>query len=508
MSDPRMKLEVDSPGLERGSARPDDCVLVIFGASGDLAGRELLPALFELEAKDLLPERFAVVGTARTGWDDDAYREEMRNAVHRHCHFDDDTWDGLARRLFYQPADFETEGDYEALGERIAAVRGDLGIPDDVLFHLAVPPAFFGDIVHRMEDAGLSRSDDGWRRVIVEKPFGEDRASADALNAELLDVFGEEQIYRIDHFLGKETVQNMLVFRFGNPGFEPIWNRNYIDHVQITVAEDIGIGGRAAFYERTGVVRDMIQNHLLQLLCMTAIEPPGRYAAGPVRDETVKVLEAVRPIDPADAARGQYGPGLVDGQKVVGYRGEDGVAEDSTTDTFVAAKLAIDNWRWEGVPFYLRTGKRMERKLTEIAIHFKPTPHLMFPDGSGGERLANVLAFRLQPNEGIFQTFAAKQPGPDLKIRPVQMRFCYDEAFGVEDPPRAYSWLFLDAMQGDQVLFARADWIGHAWDIVDPLVDRWAENDPDDYPNYEAGSWGPPEAAALIARDGRRWSAI
>lgn len=508
MSEPRMGVQVGSPGLEPGSHPPDDCVLVIFGASGDLAGRELLPALFELAAKDLLPERFVVVGTARTDWDDDAYRDEMRDAVRRHCNFDADTWKGLADRLFYEPADFEAEGDYEALGSRIAAVREDRGIADNLLFHLAVPPAFFGDIVHRMDDAGLSRSERGWRRVIVEKPFGEDRASADALNAELLDVFGEEQIYRIDHFLGKETVQNMLVFRFGNPGFEPIWNRNYIDHVQITAAEDIGIGGRAGFYERTGVVRDMIQNHLLQLLCMTAIEPPGRYAAGPVRDETAKVLEAIRPIDPDDAVRGQYGPGLVDGDKVVGYRGEDGVAEDSNTDTFVALKLGIHNWRWEGVPFYLRTGKRMQRKLTEITIHFKPTPHLMFPEGAAGERQANVLAFRLQPNEGIFQTFAAKQPGPDLRIRPVQMQFCYDEAFGVEDPPRAYSWLFLDAMQGDQILFARADWIGHAWDIIDPLVGSWGENPPGDYPNYEAGGWGPPEAAALIARDGRRWRTV
>lgn len=507
MSAPRMDVQVDSVGIEAGAEPPDDCLLAIFGASGNLAARDLFPALYELEAKDLLPERFAVLGTARTEWSDDEFREHAKSSVKASCTYDADTWERLAGRMFYQPSDFDAppEEDYAALGGRIGAIRDDLGIPDNLLCHLAVPPAFFGDIVHRLDDADLARSEDGWRRVIVEKPFGEDRESADALNAELLDVYGEEQIYRIDHFLGKETVQNLLVFRFGNPGFEPIWNRNYIDHIQITVAEHVGIEGRAGFYERTGVVRDMIQNHLLQLLCMTAIEPPGRYAADSVRDETAKVLEAVRPIDPDDAVRGQYGPGLVGDERVVGYRGEEGVEDDSTTNTFVAAKLCVDNWRWEGVPFYLRTGKRMERKLTEITIHFKPTPHLMFPGSAEDGRLANVLAFRLQPNEGILQTFAAKQPGPDLKIRPVEMQFRYDEAFGVVDPPRAYAWLFLDAMQGDQLLFARADWIDHAWDIVDPLVAHWAERPPEDYPNYAAGTWGPPEAAALIARDRRSW---
>jgi glucose-6-phosphate 1-dehydrogenase len=502
-----MDVRGETSGIQQGAEPPDDCLLLIFGASGNLAARELFPALYELEARKLLPEHFAVLGAARTEWSDDEFRDQAKRSVKASCTYDADTWERLAERLFYQPADFDAppEKDYATLGERIGAIREELGIPDNLLCHLAVPPPFFGDIVHHLAGAGLAHSDDGWRRVIVEKPFGEDRESAEALNAELLDVYGEEQIYRIDHFLGKETVQNMLVFRFGNPGFEPIWNRNYIDHVQITVAEQVGIEDRAGFYERTGVVRDMIQNHLLQLLCMTAIEPPGRYAAESVRDETAKVLEAVRPIDPADAVRGQYGAGLVDGEQVVGYRQEHGVAKGSTTNTFVAAKLAIDNWRWEGVPFYLRTGKRMERKLTEVTIHFKPTPHLMFPASAENGRLANVLAFRLQPNAGILQTFAAKQPGPDLKIRPVQMQFRYDEAFGVKDPPRAYAWLFLDAMQGDQLLFARADWIDHAWDVVDPLVTHWAENPPDEVPNYAAGTWGPPEAAALMARDQRRW---
>ena len=509
MSREGTRVEAEGAGIEKGELPADPCVMVIFGASGDLAARELLPSLYELHYQGLLPDAFAVVGSARSNWDDTEYRERMRRAVRRDCAYDDDVWRDLARRLFYLPVDLTSapDEDYAALRRRIEEVRRELGLPDNVLFHLAVPPALFPDIVHRLKHGGLASSEGGWRRLVVEKPFGEDRASARELDAALRAAFDEGQIYRVDHFLGKETVQNMLVFRFGNPGFEPIWNRDYIDHVQITVSEAIGIGGRAAFYEETGVVRDMVQNHLLQLLCMTAVEPPVRFEGAAVRDETAKVLDAVRPLDvDTDAVRGQYGAGSVDGESVPGYRGEDGVGETSDTPTFAALKLQLDNWRWAGVPFYLRTGKRMSEKLTEVVIRFKPTPHRMFQGADDGH--ANQLAFRLQPDEGILRTFVAKQPGPGVTIQPVRMNFRYDEAFGVEEPPRAYAWLLLDAMQGDPTLFARADWIDRAWRIVDPVVERWEEEPPGNFPNYEAGSWGPGEADALLARDGRRWRVV
>ncbi|MHB8668886.1 MAG: glucose-6-phosphate dehydrogenase, partial [Burkholderiales bacterium] len=324
----------------------------------------------------------------------------------------------------------------------------------------------------------------------------------------ILEVFDESQTYRIDHFLGKETVQNLLVVRFANPSFEPIWNRNYIDHVQITVAEDIGIGTRAGFYEKTGVVRDMVQNHLLQLLCMTAIEPPVRYDGAGLRDETAKVMEAIRPLDVRrDAVRGQYGPGHMNGKAVSGYRAEKDVAPESNTATYAALRVMIDNWRWAGVPFYLRTGKRLARKLTEVAIHFKPTPHLMFPV-EGGSLSGNILAFRLQPEEGIIQTFIAKQPGPGLCLQPVTMNFRYASAFGVEQLPNAYSWLLHDAMGGDQTLFARADWIYRAWQIVGPVIAHWASEPPHDFPNYAAGSWGPLAAEGLLRADQRVWKTL
>jgi glucose-6-phosphate 1-dehydrogenase len=482
--------------------------MVIFGATGDLTRRELLPSLFELHRKQLLPEGFAVIGFSQGQWDSAAFRDEMRRAVEHSCGRAPD-WDAFARRLSFVRGD-ATSGPHEgyaALAEEIDRVRSAFAIPGNVLFHMAVPPALFGPIADRLGASGLAASDEGWRRLVVEKPFGKDRTSARDLDRQLRQVFGEEQIYRIDHFLGKETVQNMLVVRFANPGFEPIWNRNYIDHVQITVAEDIGIGTRAAFYEQTGVVRDMVQNHLLQLLCMTAMEPPVSYDAASLRNETVKVLQAVHvvPVDvEIEAARGQYGPGDVAGQPVRGYRQEDRVPADSATATFAAIKLTLDDWRWADVPFYLRTGKRMARKLTEVAIQFKPTPHLMFRGLDSPPPHNSVLVFEVQPDEGIVQTLAAKQPGPDLAIRTVTMNFRYADAFGVEEPPRAYAWLLLDAMQGDQTLFARADWIDRAWQIVDPIVERWASA-PAQVPIYAAGSAGPAEAEEMMRRDGRRW---
>ncbi|MBP1635183.1 MAG: glucose-6-phosphate 1-dehydrogenase [Acidobacteria bacterium] len=497
-------FEVRERGLRRGQPG-EACVMVIFGAAGDLARGDLVPSLYELHRKGLLPERFAAVGFSRSRWDSARYRDEMCAAVRESCGGAGE-WGEFARRLSFVPGDATSPEGYAALARGIADARAAFGIPDNVFFHLAVPPALFPEIVRGLAGSGLARCDTGWRRLVVEKPFGHDRTSARELDRQLREVFREEAIYRVDHFLGKETVQNMLVFRFANPSFEPVWNRNYIDHVQITVAEDIGIGTRANFYEQTGIVRDMVQNHLLHLLCLAAIEPPVRFDAASLRNETAKVLDAVVAGEVDGGARavlGQYGPGMVAGKEAAGYRGEQGVAPGSTTPTYAALRLTIDNWRWADVPFYLRTGKRLPRKLTEVAIEFKPTPHAMF-GAQQGRRHRKVLVFQLQPDEGIVQDIAAKQPGPDLTVQPVRMTFRYAEAFGVEQPPRAYAWLLLDVMQGDQTLFAREDWIDKAWGIVDPIVEhRLAQPPP--FPNYAAGTPGPREADALLARDGRRW---
>lgn len=507
---PTLALEATDGGL-RKTTRPPPCVMVIFGAGGDLTRRQLIPSVYELAAKQLLPERFAVVGFSGGDRTDDEFRAIMRESAARECAFHAEMWDRVARHLHYVSGRFDDDRAYENLAARIDEIRGDGEIPDNLFFHLAAPPRFFGPIVERLGRSGLSRSEHGWRRLAVEKPFGEDRASSRTLDHQIRSVFHEEQVYRIDHFLGKETVQNMLVFRFANPSFEPIWNRDFIDNVQITVAEEIGIGTRGSFYESTGVVRDMIQNHLLQLLCMAAIEPPVSFDAQGLRDETVKVLRAcqVTPFDPVeDVVLGQYGPGTVARQPVPGYREEDDVDPASTTATFAALRLTLDNWRWSGVPFYLRTGKRLARKVTEVAIHFRPTPHMMFADGHRDDLARNVLAFRLQPEEGIVQRFVAKQPGPEVALRPVTMHFGYADAFGVEEPPRAYAWLIRDVMQGDQRLFARADWIDEAWGIVDPLVSHCVDTDPGDFPNYEAGSWGPAAADALLEKEGRTWKVL
>jgi glucose-6-phosphate 1-dehydrogenase len=503
-----LRFDVPPLGLQTGPP-PDPCVIVIFGAGGDLTRRELVPSLFELHGQRLLPDPVAVIGFSQSGWDTAAFRERMRGAVQDNCRSVRD-WDSFATRLSFVAGDAASDPKdaYAALASEIARVQSLFAIPDNVLFHMAVPPALFPVIAQRLGASGLAASPNGWRRLVVEKPFGTDRESARALDRQLGEVFGEEQIYRVDHYLGKETVQNMLVFRFANPSFEPIWNRNYIDHIQITAAEAIGIGTRAAFYEQTGVVRDMVQNHLLQLLCMVAMEPPLKYDAKALRDETRKVLEAV--VIPEsdvelDAVRGQYAEGTVADRRVPGYRAEPGVSADSVTPTFAALKLTLKNWRWSDVPIYLRTGKRLARPLTEVAIQFKPTPHLMFPHEPGSSAHQSVLAFEVQPDEGIIQTIAAKQPGPELSVRTVTMHFRYAEAFGIEEPPRAYAWLLRDAMQGDQTLFARADWIDRAWEIVDPIVKRWTSEPPRDFPNYGAGSQGPAAADQLIQRDGRRW---
>jgi glucose-6-phosphate 1-dehydrogenase len=404
-----MTLAVDCMGMAKGRP-PEPCVVVIFGASGDLARRTLIPSLYALACQDLLPEPFAIVGFARRDWDDAAFRDEMYRYVAHRPNFRAEVWQRFARRLSYVAGDFSAPASaaYLALREKIAKVQADWHVPGNILFHLSTPPQFYGDIVHRLAAVALLQSDAGWRRVIIEKPFGRDEASARALDRQLLAVVDEARLYRVDHYLGKETVQNMLVFRFANPGFEPIWNRLYIDHVQITAAESDGIGTRAGYYESNGVVRDMIQNHLLQLLCTTAMEPPVAYDGTALRNETAKVLQAVKPPNVRrDGVLGQYGAGESDGQRVRAYREEADVPATSTTPTFAALRLGIDNWRWAGVPFYLRSGKRLPRKLTEISIHFKPTPHLMFPVDDAEHLQRNVLVFRLQPDEGIIHTFLA-----------------------------------------------------------------------------------------------------
>src|SRR5919106_4542020 len=470
-----MTLEVACTGMAKG-APPDPCVMVIFGVLGDLARHTLIPSLYALGCQGFLPEPCAIIGFARREWDDEAFREYMREIVGRKKPFREAQWQKFARGLSYVQGDFTSPASeaYATLRETLIKLQAARYIPDNILFHLSTSPSFYGEIARKLADASLLHSEHGWRRIIIEKPFGYDEASARALDRQLLSLIDEDHLYRIDHFLGKETVQNMLVFRFANPGFEPIWNRNYIDHVQITAGESEGIGTRAGYYESAGVVRDMLQNHLLQLLCITAMEAPVAYDGISLRNETFKVLQALQPVRvPTDCVLGQYGPGLQNGYPVRGYRDEDDVSPDSITPTFVALKLRLANWRWAGVPIYLRTGKRLLCKLTQVSIHFKPTPHLMFPAQDPCRLQQNVLAFRLQPDEGIHHTFLAKQPGPDICVRPVQMHFHYNSAFGIAEPPSAYEWLLLDAMQGDQTLFPRSDWINKAWSLIDPITAHW-----------------------------------
>ena len=488
----------------RGLQRPaDPCTMVIFGATGDLTRRKLMPALASLAAKGVLPEPFTVVGYAIDPWDDARFRQELQAGA------DPQRWRDFAQHLFYLPGDFRDPTGYARLRERLDHIDAERGARGNRLYYLATPPGFFGAIVRGLDAAGLAReTGQGWRRIVIEKPFGRDLASARALNQEIMAVFTESQIYRIDHYLGKETVQNLLVFRFANRIFEPLWNREYVDHVQITAAESLGVEQRGAYYEAAGVVRDMFQNHMLQLLCLIGMEPPVAFQADDVRDETAKLLRALRPLPPDAidrwAVRGQYGAGQIDGQPVPAYRAEPNVAPDSTTPTFAALKLYIDNWRWDGVPFYLRSGKRLPRKLTEIAVRFKRTPHLLFRPLRHRDALpANWISFNLQPDEGIALTFEVKEPAEELRMRSVDMQFDYDALFG--DPPEAYETLLLDVMQGDQTLFVRSDWVELAWEWLTPLLEAWATRPPGDFPNYPAGTWGPVAADDLIERDRRRW---
>jgi glucose-6-phosphate 1-dehydrogenase len=493
---------------------PDPCVLVLFGATGDLAHRKVIPAMYHLWRTNLLPHEFVLLAVGRREYDDDAFRAEIHKSLEqfsRALPLDEPAWRSLSDRIRYYRCDFADPSGFDALATKLDELDEEEGTRGNRLYYLATQPSQFAELVGQLGRVGLDheRHDGGWRRVIIEKPFGHDLDSAKRLNREVGKVFRESQVYRIDHYLGKETVRNLLVFRFGNGIFEPLWNRRYVDHVQITVGESIGIENRGAFYEETGAVRDVLQNHLLQLVSLVAMEPPATFEADALRDEKVKVLRAIgtRPADPArDVVRGQYGPGWVAATPVPGYREESDVDRQSETETFVAARFNIDDWRWAGVPFFVRTGKRLPKRATEIAIQFREVPQHLFRDSSA-EPDPNLLAIRIQPDEGIMLRFGAKVPGLGLNVRSVTMDFTYGSAFNV-DSPDAYETLILDALQGDASLFTRADEVEEAWSIVDPFIDTWANNDPPKFPNYEAGTWGPEEADELLAREGRRWRRI
>ena len=496
----------------RSPRTPAPNTLVIFGATGDLTQRKLIPALYNLALEGLLPGEFSAVGFARRPKDHHHFRSELKKAVAKHSRtqpLQTPVWDGFASRLYYCQSQFGDPVGYQDLATRLEKIESKTGSRNR-LYYLATPPSYYAEITQRLGEAGLARSDGGWTRIIVEKPFGHDLASAVELNRTLNGVFDEDQIYRIDHYLGKETVQNILVFRFANGIFEPIWNRRYIDHVEITVAESISIEGRGAYYEQAGVLRDIIQNHAMQLLSLAAMEPPATFEPNAVRDEKVKVLRAVRPIRPEEAGeftvRGQYQAGVTSGRSVIGYREEKGVAPDSTTETYLALKLFVDNWRWAGVPFYIRSGKRLPKRMTEIAIVFRQPPLALFPTTDGSRLEPNVLSMTIQPDEGISLKFGSKVPGPqaDLRSRPVEMDFRYGTSFGFAAPD-AYERLLLDAMLGDATLFTRRDEVEAAWAFVTPIIEGWARSEPPRLPSYEAGTWGPDEADGLMERDGRRW---
>ena len=493
---------------------PDSSILVLFGATGDLAHRKVLPAMYHLWRTNLLPHEFVLVAIGRREYDDDAFRAEIRASLEQFSRvlpLDEAAWRTFSEKIRYHRLDFADPTGFDALATRLDALDEEAGTRGNRLFYLATQPSQFAEIVGQLGRVGLDheRHEGGWRRVVIEKPFGHDLGSAVRLNREVGKVFRESQVYRIDHYLGKETVRNLLVFRFGNGIFEPLWNRRYVDHIQITVAESIGIENRGAFYEQTGASRDVLQNHLLQLVSLVAMEPPATFEADALRDEKVKVLRAIgtHPADPAtQVVRGQYGPGWVAATQVTGYRQEADVDTESETETFVAARLTIDDWRWSGVPFYVRTGKRLPKRATEIAIQFREVPHRLFRD-SAAEPDPNLLAIRIQPDEGIMLRFGAKVPGLGMAIRPVTMDFTYGSAFSV-DSPDAYETLILDALQGDASLFTRADEVEEAWGIVDPLVEAWAASPSPAFPNYDAGTWGPAASDELLAREGRRWRRI
>jgi glucose-6-phosphate 1-dehydrogenase len=487
------------------------CTMVIFGASGDLTKRKLVPALYHLARQGLLPDAFAVVGVSSSQMSTEAFRERIGREAREGLSGDPDEkiWEWLLSRISYLAGDFRDTATYQRLAAELGRVEGELRTGGSCVFYLATPPTFFAEIVRRVAEAGLVKEDGGrFRRVVIEKPFGIDLDSARALNRELRGRLQEEQIYRIDHYLGKETVQNILVFRFANGIFEPIWNRQYIDHVQITVAEELGVEERGAYYEGAGALRDMFPNHLFQLLTLIAMEPPISFAAEAVRNEKAKVLHAIKPIRSEDVltatVRGQYGEGANAQGRLVAYRGEPKVRPDSATETYAAVKLLVDSWRWAGVPFYLRSGKRLARRQTEIAIQFKCAPSVLFRETAASRLECNLMVLRIQPEEGISVRFGAKVPGPSLKVGGVDMDFSYEDYFGAT-PSTGYETLLYDCMNGDATLFQREDGVEAGWGVVMPILDVWSAIKPRNFPNYAAGSAGPAEADQLLARDGRSW---
>ena len=496
--------------IEPSLRKSKPCAVVIFGASGDLTRRKLLPALWNLHVEGRLSEGFSVLGMARSPMTDEEFRKQAWEGITKHSRFRDPDpakWKEFEAGIFYHRGEYNSPESYTELKAHLEQIKKDRSSGGNHLYYLATPPKGYEEIGQQLGAAGMASEKDGWSRIIVEKPFGTDLESARNLNAVLKGVFQERQIYRIDHYLGKETVQNLMVLRFGNGMFEPIWNQRYVDHVQISAAERLGVEGRGGYYEDAGALRDMVQNHLMQVMCLIAMEPPARLNDRAVRNEKQKVLESVRRIPleelPRWTARGQYGAGEMEGKEVPGYLQEPGVSPHSQTETFSAVKFMIDNWRWGGVPFYLRSGKRMASRVTQVSIHFRSAPHLLFRDFGQEPPERNVLTLRIQPNEGIGLRFGVKVPGAGMTIRPVKMDFDYDEEFHAESP-EAYERLLLDCMLGDITLFSRDDWMETSWELLDPVLRAWkAQGGP--LPQYPAGSWGPAEADALLAQDGRSW---
>jgi len=490
---------------------PGPCAIIIFGAAGDLTKRKLLPSLYNMRLNKLLPENFAVIGLSRAPINTDAFREDLTSSTKEYAasRFDAEHWNWFKERIYYLQGNFDDAKVYSNLGELLANVDREHGTQGNYLFYLATSEDYFETIVERASQANLHQaSETQWRHFIIEKPFGRDLKSAHELNKKLLTVLKENQIYRIDHYLGKETVQNILVFRFGNGIFEPTWNHHYIDNVQITVAETVGVEARGGFYEKAGNLRDMVPNHMFQLLSFIAMEPPTCFDADVVRSKKTELINSIRPLTYEDVhtnvVRGQYGTGEIDGQPVPGYRTENRVAPDSSTETFTAMKLMIDNWRWVDVPFYLRTGKRLPKRTTEIAIKFKSPPSCLFRNTTVSNLVENYLIMHIQPHEGISLEFGAKIPGPLLQVGPVQMDFDYQDYFG-PSPSTGYETLIYDCMVGDQTLFQRDDNVEAGWHVVQPILEVWQSEKPKDFPNYPAGTWGPLAANKLINRDGRDW---
>jgi glucose-6-phosphate 1-dehydrogenase len=488
---------------------PEPNIIVFYGASGDLVKRKLVPALYHLKRERRLPAEFTIVGVARRDWSHDYFREQMREGVESYSDGigSEELWRNFAEGLFYCPGNMNDPASYHKLDELLVELDSKRGTRGNRVFYLSVAPEFFPEAIQQLGAAGML-ADASKTRLVIEKPFGRDLNSAQVLNRVVNQVCKEQQVYRIDHYLGKETVQNLMVLRFANAIFEPLWNRQFVDHVQITVGETVGVEDRAGYYESAGALRDMVQNHLMQLVCLTAMEPPNSLDADSIRAEKVKVLQSMRLANINDldysAIRGQYKAGWMKGKPVAGYREEPGVNPKSTTPTYVALKLLVDNWRWQGVPFYMRTGKRLPKKVSEISIQFRDVPYLIF-QSAAQQANPNVLTMRIQPNEGVSLRFEVKMPGASLRSRPVEMDFRYGSSFGVSGG-ESYDRLLLDCMMGDQTLFTRADEVEAAWRVITPALVAWdAPADPASVPQYAAGSWEPSEAELLINRDGRRW---